>query len=120
MNAEIVMLGTGITAFFLTLYLVRSRSLREKYALGWIALAVLLLFIGAFPGIIMAFADYAQLSYPAAVMLAALGMIYFFAFSFSISLSRLHHKNLRLAQELALLEQRLRILETDDSRLAED
>ena len=50
-------------------------------------------------------------SYPSAVLFISLGAIYVFAFSVSVSLTRLHRRNIRLMQEVALLEQRVRQLE---------
>jgi hypothetical protein len=111
MNAELLMLIGGVGAFVLTIYWVRNRTLREKYAVGWIAVATLLLLLGLFPGIIMTFADASRLSYPSAVLFIALAMIYAYAFFASVSLSRQYRRSARLAQELALLEHRLRRLE---------
>jgi hypothetical protein len=110
-NAESIMLLGGITAFLLTVNWVRRRQLREKYALGWIVFAALLLLCGMFPQGIMSLATLLHLSYPAAVLLVTLTVIYCFAFSVTVSLSRQFRQNLRLTQELALLDPRLRLLE---------
>jgi hypothetical protein len=73
--------------------------------------ASLLLLCGLFPQIIMSWAESAHLSYPAAVLFIALALIYPFAFSVSLSLTRQYRRNVRLMQVLALLEQRVRALE---------
>ncbi len=52
MTAESLMLIGGIVAFVLTAYWVRSRELRERYAVGWMLLATGLLVCGIFPNII--------------------------------------------------------------------
>ncbi len=111
MTAELLMLIGGISAFLLTLFWVRNRNLREKYAVVWLLVGTLLLLCGLFPQGIKAFADASRLSYPAAVLFLALTGIYLFSFSVSISLSRQYRRNVRLTQELAILEQRLRELE---------
>jgi hypothetical protein len=111
MNAEMLMLIGGLTAFVLTVQGVRHRDLREKYAVIWIFVAFILLICGLFPRLIMSWADSSHLSYPAAVLFIALGAIYLFAFSVSVSLSRQFRRNARLAQELAFLEYRLQMLE---------
>ena len=36
-NAEFLMLLGGVGAFVMTLYWVRVRELRERYAIGWLA-----------------------------------------------------------------------------------
>jgi hypothetical protein len=111
MNAERLMLIGGVVSFLLTVWWVRKRHLREKYAVVWVAVAFLLLLCGLFPSAIMTFADSARLSYPAAVLFVALAAIYSFSFSVSVSLSRQYRRNMRLTQEVALLEQRLQSLE---------
>jgi len=113
MKAEHLMLIGGVAAFLLTLYWVRRRTLREKYALFWMVLAAVLLVVGIFPEILKSFAEWAHLSFPAAVLFFALSAAYLFAFSISISLSRLYQRNVRLTQEMALLEERLRGLEKE-------
>jgi hypothetical protein len=113
MNAEILMLLGGVTAFGLTIHWVRSRELREKYAVVWILVSVLLLLCGLFPWVIKDLATAVQLSYPAAVLFVALAAIYLFAFTVSVSLSRQYRRHVRLLQEIALLEERLRRLEAE-------
>jgi len=111
MNAELLMLLGGVTAFCLTIYWVRSRELREKYALLWILAAVVLLLVGLFPDVLKRLAEACHLSYPAAVLLIALAAIYVFSFTVSVSLSHQYRRNVRLTQELALLKHRLARLE---------
>ena len=60
-NAENLMTLSGCGAFLMTLYWVRVRELRERYAVGWLAVAVLLLLAGLFPKAIMKVADEAHL-----------------------------------------------------------
>jgi hypothetical protein len=111
MTAESLMLCGGVAAFLLTVYWVRVRELRERYAVMWMLVATLALVCGLFPHMIMSFADASHLSYPAAVLFVSLGAVYLFAFTVSVSLSRQHRKNLRLTQQVALLEGRLREVE---------
>jgi hypothetical protein len=112
MNAETLMMLGGTSAFLLTVLWVRNRDLREKYAVVWLAVAFLLLLCGLFPGAIMSFADASHLSYPAMVLFVALAAMYAFSFTVSVSLSRQYRRNMRLTQALALMEERLRRLET--------
>lgn len=112
MNAELLMLTGGVVAFGLTIYRVRNRDMREKYAAAWIGVACILLLMGIFPHVIERLAKAAHLSYPAAILFMALTVIYLFSFSVSLTLSRHHRQNMRLLQEIALLEHRLRVLES--------
>jgi len=111
MNAENLMLVGGVTGFLLTVYWVRSRELRERYAIGWMGVALVLLFCGLFPSGIMRFAIAARLSYPAAVLLVTLVTMYFFSFFVTVSLTRQYRRNVRVMQETAILKQRLERLE---------
>jgi hypothetical protein len=116
LNAENLMLIAGVSAFLLTLYWVRNRALREKYAVSWVAVSLLPLLCGIFPDVIKTLADSAHLSYPAAMLFISLAAIYVFSFSVSVSLTRQYRRNIRLTQEVALLEQRLRVLEETNSK----
>jgi len=111
MTAEGLMFVGGVAAFLLTMYWVRSRALREKYAVVWFMVALVLLVCGVFPQLIKTFADSFKLAGPSAVLFVSLGAIYMFSFSVSVSLTRQYRRNIRLTQELAILEQRLRTLE---------
>lgn len=111
MNAETLMMAGGIVVFIVTIMLVRRRVLREKYALYWISLASALLLVGLLPILLKRTAELAHLSYPAAVLCLALVLGYPFAFGVSVSLSRQYQHTRRLAQELALLRERLERLE---------
>ena len=111
MTAELLMLIGGTTAFLLTLYWVRSQDLLERYAVGWMGMAILLFFCGLFPKAIESMANASRLSYPAAVLFVALAAMYVYSFSVSISLTRQYRHTVRLTQEVGLLEHRLRELE---------
>jgi hypothetical protein len=112
MTAERLMLIGGIASFLLTLHWVRNRDLREKYALGWMALAFFLLILGLFPEIIMTFAESARLGYASAVLFLSLGVIYVFSFFLSVALTRQYRAHVRLTQELAIMEEKVKRLET--------
>jgi len=116
-TAERLMLVGGVTAFLLTIHWVRNRDLREKYAVGWVVLASLLLLLGLFPEALIWAAQASRLSYTAAVLFLALTLIYLFSFMVSVSMTRQYRRNIRLTQELAIMEQRLRLVEQRLERL---
>ncbi len=111
LSAETLMAISGIFSFIFTLYWVRKRELREKYAVVWFFIGLLVLFIGLSPQLIIWFAETAHLSYGVVVLFISLAIIFPFAFSVSISLSRQYRRNIRLTQEMAILEERVRQLE---------
>jgi hypothetical protein len=110
-NAEFLMLLGGVGAFLMTLYWVRVRELRERYAIGWLLVATLLLLTGIFPDVLKSIAERAHLSYPALVLFVALGLIYVNSFFVSVALTKQYRWNVRLTQQMALLEERLRRIE---------
>jgi hypothetical protein len=114
-NAELLMLVGGCGAFVMTLYWVRVRELRERYAVGWLGVATLLLLVGLFPDALKSAAEWAHLSYPALVLFVALGLIYVNSFFVSVALTRQYRWAVRLTQQVALLEERLRRLEEADT-----
>ena len=111
MNAERLMQLAGVVQFILTIHWVRNRELRERYAIGWIIVASVLLLCAMFPDTIKRFADVWRLAYPTAVLFVSLVLVYVFSFFVTVSLTRHHRRNLKLVQELAILEHRLRTLE---------
>jgi hypothetical protein len=111
MNAELLMLVAGTGAFLLTLFWVRSREIREKYALLWLLVALCLLLLGIFPQSIMELSKVLHLSYVALVLFVGLVLSYVFGFFVSVSLTRQFRRNVQLAQELALTNWRLEELE---------
>lgn len=111
MNAPTLMLVGGIVAFLVTIHWVRNRDMRERYAIGWLAVAVLLLLCGLFPEVIMRWAKFARLSYSSAVLFVSLTAIYCFALFVSVALTHQYRRNVRLMQEVAILNHRLRLLE---------
>lgn len=111
-NIEVMMMIGGVVAFLTTLFMVRRREMREQHATVWIIAAFGFLGLGLAWRPIMWLAIRAHVMPSAIVLMLALGVAYLFCFAVTVSLSRHYQRNLRLAQELALLEQRLRDLET--------
>jgi hypothetical protein len=110
-TAERLMLLGGVLAFLVTVYWVRKRVLREKYAVSWLFVSLLLLICGIFPELIKAFAVSSHLAFPSAVLFLALGVIYFFSFGISVSMTKQYRRSVRLMQEMAIQDYRLRKLE---------
>lgn len=112
MSAELVMTICGWSAFVVTIYWVRDRELREKYAMAWLSMAAYFLVLGTFPQIIKSFAEWANMAYATAALLFMVPPLYAFCFANNVSQSRQFRRNQRLMQELALLQRRVRQLES--------
>jgi hypothetical protein len=95
--------------------LIRGRRLKERYALLWIATGVVLLVLSAWRGGLNTIAGWLGVSgYPPAILFAAATLFSILVLlHYSTVLSKLTDDNVLLAQELALLEERLRRLEAE-------
>ena len=104
--------GAVASALFLLviLELIRSRRLRERYALLWLATGIVLTALSAWRSGLNTIAGWVGVrSYPPAVLFAV-GILFILAvlLHYSTVISRLSDENVLLAQRLALLEQELR------------
>jgi cell division protein FtsW (lipid II flippase) len=100
------------------LELIRTRRLRERYALLWLLTGVVLTVLSAWRGGLNTMAGWVGIrSYPPAVLFAV-GILFILAvlLHYSTVISRLSDQNVILAQRLALLEQRLREDRLSDGR----
>jgi hypothetical protein len=94
------------------LELVRRRRLLERYALVWLASALILLALGVWKGLLGSIASAIGIVYPpSALFVIAFGFILVLLLHFSTAVSRLTDQSKVLAQRLALMEQRQQELE---------
>jgi hypothetical protein len=108
-----ISIGAAVASFVLLVIvfeLIRSRRLRERYALLWLLTGVVLLALSLWRGGLNTIASWVGVtSYPPAI-LGAVGALFVLVvlLHYSTVISRLSDQNTILAQRLALLEQRLR------------
>jgi hypothetical protein len=97
--------------------LIRSRRLRERYALLWLVTGVVLVVLSAWRGGLNTIAGWFGVrGYPPAVLFAVgLLFVILVLLHYSTVISRLSDQNVILAQRLALLEARLREPEQPES-----
>jgi len=89
--------------------LVRRRRLVERYALLWIAAAIILVIFAAWGGALEAVANaLGIISPPNALFLIGLGTVFVLALHFSVAFSRLSEETKILAQEVARLDREQR------------
>ena len=98
------------------LELVRRRRLREKYALLWILTAIVLLVLSVWRGAVTSIATTLGVSYGPTVLFAV-GALFVLVvlLHYSTVISALTDRTVVLSQQLAILEERLRRLEADQS-----
>ncbi len=88
---------------------MRRRRLVERYALLWMAAAVILLVLAIWSDGLDVLADAMGIKEPAnAIFILAFGVIFLLLLNFSVATSRLSEETKILAQESARLEQELR------------
>jgi len=99
----------SILLLLVVLELIRSRRLKERYALLWLATGIVLLVLSAWRGGLNTIARWLGVTgYPPAVLFAV-GILFVILvlLHYSTVISRLSDESVTLAQRLALLEQRL-------------
>jgi hypothetical protein len=95
--------------------LIRRHRLQERYALLWILTGVVMLFFALWRSALDRFAELVGVAYPPSALFMVAGLFVFVVLlHFSTVLSRLSEQNKTLAQQIALLEQRLR--DRDENR----
>ena len=110
LRVSVIAAAAAAALLFVVLELIRSRRLRERYALLWLATGVVLLVLSLWRSGLNTIADWVGVTgYPPAVLFAvAVLFILLVLLDYSTVISKLSDQNTVLAQRLALLEQRLR------------
>lgn len=109
-KAQIIALIATLSIFALVLELVRRRRLVERYALLWMTAAVALLVLSIWTGGLDVIADAMGIQEPAnAIFILAFGVAFLLLLNFSVASSRLSEETKVLAQEVARLDQELRL-----------
>jgi hypothetical protein len=105
--ASVVLLGIVIE-------LIRSRKLRERYALLWLATAGVILFFAVWRSGLHNLSKALGVAYPPnALFVLAMLFVLVLLLHFSTVISKLSDRSTTLTQRLALLEERLRELEDE-------
>jgi hypothetical protein len=110
LRVSIVASIASILLILVVFELIRSRRLRERYALLWLLTGIVLLVLSAWRDGLNTIARWVGIStYPPAVLFA-IGMLFILLvlLHYSTVISKLSDQSTILAQRLALLEERLR------------
>ena len=121
LRTSIVASVVSILLLLVVFELIRSRRLRERYALLWLATGVVLVVLSAWRGGLNTIARWFGVStYPPAVLFAVgLLFVILVLLHYSTVISRLVDQNTTLAQRLALLESRVDESATSGASLAD-
>lgn len=110
----------GIIAAVLTLLvvieMVRRGQLKERHALWWLVAGILALVIGIFPGLLDGVADTVGVEVPInLVFFVSIAVLFLVCIQSSSELTSLEEKTRILAEESALLRQRIEELEKNQN-----
>jgi hypothetical protein len=121
LRVTIVGVVASLILILVVLELVRGRRLKERYALLWLATGIALLILSAWRGGLNTIAGWLGVTgYPPAVLFAVATLFIFLVLlHYSTVISKLTDENVELAQRVALLEERVARLGSDD-RVRED
>jgi hypothetical protein len=104
-RVSVVAALVSLVLLLVVLELIRSRRLRERYALLWLLTAVVLLVLSLWRGGLDTIAGFAGISYAPSALFAVAGVfVVVVLLHYSTVISRLSDENAILAQRLALLE----------------
>lgn len=114
-KAQILIVVILLIALGALIYIVKKRALELKYVLLWLACDIILLIFALFPELMDVFSQVFGI-------LSPVNMLFFFGFVFSlmiifsltVALSRVTGSVRRMAQEMALMEERLREYEDQE------
>jgi hypothetical protein len=102
----------------IVLELVRRRHLQERYSLLWLLTGVVILIFAVWQRALSELAQAMGIAYPPSALFVLLGGFFLVVLlHYSTVISRLSEQNMRLAQRLALLEERQR---ADERRVEEE
>jgi hypothetical protein len=120
LHLRLAAIAATLVLLLLVLELVRQRRLLERYALVWMAVTVLLLLLAIWDGLLTTIASAIGIAYPpSALFVIAFGFVILLLLHFSVAVSRLTDQSKVLAQQLSLLDERLRRQEEREALSAE-
>jgi hypothetical protein len=120
LHLRVVAIAGTVVLLLLVLELVRRRRLLERYALVWMAVTALLILLTLWDGLLTSVASLIGIGYPpSALFLIAFGFVILLLLHFSVAVSRLTDQSKVLAQQLSLLDERVRRQEERDALATE-
>jgi len=112
LRLQIVAIACAVGLLVFVLELVRRRALMERYALLWLASSIVILVLAIWDEALgMIARQLGILSAPNALFFVAIAFILLLLLHFSAAMSRLTDQSKVLAQQHAMLEERLREVE---------
>jgi hypothetical protein len=114
-----VVAAIAAALFLLLIFeLIRSRRLQERYALLWLVTGGVILLLSVWRDALRLVAEQIGIAYPPSALFV-IGFLFILVvlLHYSTVISHLSERNVTLAQDIALLEERLRMHERAEERL---
>jgi hypothetical protein len=110
-----VVASIAAVVFLIVIFeLIRSRRLQERYALLWLITGGVILLLSVWRDALRLVAEQIGIAYPpSALFVVGFLFILVVLLHYSTVISELAERNVRLAQDIALLEERLRMHERE-------
>ena len=113
----VLSISLALVVLVLVLWMLLTRRLREKYAVLWLIIALAVLIVGLFPGLLDAFTRALGVQLPSNLLFGtAILLLLGVALHLSWELSQVEEETRRLAEEVAILRSQLVSL---DERIAD-
>ncbi len=116
---RVAVVAAVVSALFLLVIfeLIRSRRLQERYALLWLVTGAVILLLSVWRDALRLVAEQIGIAYPpSALFVLGFFFILVVLLHYSTVISELSERNVRLAQDIALVEERLRVHEQEPAR----
>ncbi|MGO9016302.1 MAG: DUF2304 domain-containing protein [Dissulfurispiraceae bacterium] len=109
---QVVAITVSVSIFFAVIELIRRSHLKERYSLIWLAASIVLISFSVSRNLLSLISNMIGIYYPPSFLfLLAIVFLLVLLLHFSTIISLLDVKNNRLAQELGLLQTKLKTLE---------
>ena len=113
-TTQYIAIFVSISLFLYIFYLIRKKKIKEEYSLLWLASSFIFIVFSIWRHGLEFFAKLMGIAYPpAALFLILMLAIFLILIEFSINISKLMDNNKILAQELALLKNKIEALEAE-------
>jgi hypothetical protein len=107
----------AVIFLFVIFELIRSRRLQERYAILWLVTGGVILLLSVWRDALRLVAEQIGIAYPpSALFVVGFLFILVVLLHYSTVISELSERNVRLAQDIALVEERLRMHEARTQR----
>ncbi|MFH1776660.1 MAG: DUF2304 domain-containing protein [Candidatus Omnitrophota bacterium] len=123
MVQKILILILSVFVLAATVELIRRRKLREEYALLWLLTGAVILVFAIFPQLLYLISRLLGLHHLTTMLLISFLFLLCIVLHFSTVISKLTDRETELAQQLALLEQKLKELKkqsTTEPRISQN